>query len=178
MHGPDTGRANTDRSPTGPDWWRHGDAVVRPFGYGHDEPIVRRVGDRDLFLGNAAAAEAATAADADGNDRSFDVVLSLTADPVPATTHHRPLVDGPENDWPAFEAAADATCRLAAGGAGSLLVHCSHGISRSAAVAAVALAVTEDRPLRPALADVQSARPPAQPHPALHEQAVCYLGKR
>ncbi|ELZ24336.1 Dual specificity protein phosphatase [Halosimplex carlsbadense 2-9-1] len=162
----------TNRGNDGPDWWRHGEAVVRPFGYEHDRPIARRVGERDLFVGNAAAAASPP------GDPSVEWVLSLTAEPRPATTHHRPLVDGPDNEWTAFEAAADAACRLLGESAGALLIHCSHGVSRSAAVAAVAVAVAEGRSLRSALSDVQSARPPAQPHPALHEQAVCYLAKR
>jgi len=151
----------------GPDWWRDGEAVVRPFGHRHDDPIVRRIDDRDLFLGNVHAA------DPSRHDRSFDHVLSATREPQPLTTHHRPLVDGPEADWTNFEAAADAARRLV--GDGSLLIHCSHGVSRSATLAAVALAVTEQQPLRDALSTVQSARPPAQPHPALHELAVVYL---
>ncbi|WP_436924549.1 phosphatase [Halosimplex amylolyticum] len=154
----------------GPDWWRDGRVVVRPFGHRHDAPIVARIGDRDLFLGNVHAA------DPDRHDRSFDRVLSATREPQPLTTHHRPLVDGPEADWPPFEAAADAACRLL--GERSLLIHCSHGVSRSATLAAVALAVADERPFREALSVVQSARPPAQPHPALHELAVVYLAEK
>ena len=103
----------------GPDWWRDGRAVVRPFGHRHDDPIVRRVGDRDCFLGNVHAA------DPSRHDRSFDHVLSATHDPQPLTTHHRPLVDGHEADWTSFESAADAACRLV--GDGSLLIHCLPG---------------------------------------------------
>ncbi|MFC7138252.1 dual specificity protein phosphatase [Halosimplex aquaticum] len=154
----------------GPDWWRDGRAVVRPFGHRHGDPVVRRIGDRDLFLGNVHAA------DPDRTDRSFDAVLSATREPQPSTTHHRPLVDGPEADWPAFEAAADTACRLL--GEGSLLIHCSHGVSRSATLAAVALAIRTGRSFREALSTVQSARPPAQPHPALHELAVVYLAEK
>ena len=154
----------------GPDWWRDGRIVVRPFGYRHDDPIVQRIDDRDLFVGNVHAA------DAGRHDCSFDHVLSATRESQPTTTHHRPFVDGPRADWQPFEAAADTACRLV--GEGSLLIHCSHGISRSATLAAIALAVTEDRPFRDALSAVQSARPPAQPHPALHELAVAYLAKQ
>ncbi|WP_459193985.1 protein-tyrosine phosphatase family protein [Halosimplex sp. J119] len=154
----------------GPDWWRDGTAVVRPFNYRHDEPILARVGERDLFLGNVHAA------DPGRHDRAFDAVLSATREPQPLTTHHRPLADGPETDWRAFEAAADVACRLVDDG--SLLIHCSHGISRSAALAAVALAVSEERTFREALAAVQSARPPAQPHPALHELSVVYIAEK
>ncbi len=151
----------------GPDWDRLGTAVVRPFGRCHDGPIARRIGDRDLFVGNRHAA------DPEQYDRSFDRVLSLTADQAPATTHHQPLNDGPENDWPAFEAAADAARGLP--GDGRSLIHCSHGISRSPIVAAAAVAVVEHRPLADALSLVRSARPPAVPHPKLREQAVWYV---
>ncbi|QPV62930.1 dual specificity protein phosphatase family protein [Halosimplex litoreum] len=169
----------TNLGREGPDWWRHDETVVRPFGYGHDRPIARRVCERDLFVGNAAAADPDRPDDhRTGAPARGDNVLSLTAEPRPATTHHRPLVDGPGNEWAAFEAAADTACRLLGSRPGSLLVHCSHGVSRSAAVAAVALAAAEDRSFRSALSDVQSARPPAQPHPALHEQAVYSLAKR
>lgn len=169
-----------DSRPDGPDWWRHGETVVRPFGYGHDRPIARRVGERDLFVGNTAAADPGRHDDYDrtGALPGVDHVLSLTADPLPATTHHRPLVDGPDNEWAAFEAAADAACRLLGARPGSLLVHCSHGISRSPTVTAVALAVVEDRSLREALALVRGARPPATVHPALREQAVLYLAEK
>jgi atypical dual specificity phosphatase len=168
--------AGPDSRPDGPDWWRHGETVVRPFGHGHDRPIARRVGERRLFVGNAAAADP----DHDRTDalRRVDHVLSLTAEPQPATTHHRPLVDGPDNEWRAFEAAADAACRLLGARPGSLLVHCSHGISRSAAVAAVAVAAVESRRFRDALTAVRSARPPATVHPALCEQAVWYLSEK
>ncbi|WP_436910580.1 phosphatase [Halosimplex marinum] len=160
----------TDSRPGGPDWWRHGDAVVRPFGHRHDAPIARRIAGTELSVGNVHAA------DPERCDRSFDRVLSLTAEGRPATTHHRPLVDGPDNDWAAFEAAADTACRLV--GERSLLVHCSHGVSRSAVVAAVALAASEERALRDALALVRSARPPATVHPSLREQAVWYLAEK
>jgi len=162
----------TNHGRAGPDWWRHGQTVVRPFGYGHDRPIARRVGERDLFVGNAAAA------DHDRGVRSFESVLSLTAERRPATTHHRPLVDGPDNEWTAFEAAADTACRLRRRMGESLLVHCSHGISRSAVVAGVAIAVKEDRSLREALAAVRAARPPATVHPALREHAIWYLAEK
>ncbi|WP_225334340.1 phosphatase [Halomicrobium urmianum] len=155
----------------GPDWRRHGSAIVRPFGHCHDGPITRRIGDRDLFVGNVHAA------DPERCDRSFESVLSLTCGSLPATTHHRPLVDGSENDWADFEAAADAACRLVGDG-GSLLIHCSHGISRSPAVAAAAIAVSEDRSLADALSIASAARPPAVPHPKLHEQATCYVAAR
>ena len=142
--------------------------VVRPFGYVEDRPVIRRIGDRELFLGNALAA------DPDEHDRAFDHVLSATPERHPLTTHHRPLHDGPGNDWSAFEAAAD-TARTLYRSEGSVLIHCRAGISRSATLIATALAAVEGRRFRAALATVQEARPQAVPHPALHEAAVIYL---
>lgn len=144
---------------------------IRPYGYVSDQPVCHRIGDWNLFVGNAAAAEYPPAAG------RFDAVLSLTADPRPATTHHRPLVDGGENEWAAFESAADTACALH-DAQGTLFVHCKAGVSRSAAVAATAMAATESRRFVDALHELQDAHPDAVPHPALHEQGVCYLAAR
>ncbi|WP_396611418.1 dual specificity protein phosphatase family protein [Haloferax sp. S1W] len=142
--------------------------LVRPFGYVEPHPIVRRIGDEDLFLGNKHAA------DSEPHDRTFEFVVSATEDRYPATTHHRPLVDGPGNDWEAFEQAVETVRRLRRE-EGSLLVHCTAGISRSSALVATALAADTNNGFRDALALVQDARPHAMPHPALHERAVVYL---
>jgi len=141
---------------------------VRPYGYVRPAPVYRRLGHWDRwFLGNAAAATPAC-------DRSFEHVLSLTGEPRPATTHHRPLSDDATSDWETFAAAVDTARRLLAR-RGSLLVHCEAGISRSSAVAAAALAAEAERPFVAALHDVQDARPHAVPHPALHELGVQYV---
>lgn len=145
--------------------------LVRPFGYVEDRPVIRRIGDHDLFLGNALAA------DPDEHGRTFDHVLSATREEHPFTTHHRPLRDGPGNDWPAFEAAV-GTARALHRREGSVLIHCRAGISRSTTLVAAALAAEEGRRFRAALALVQEARPHATPHPALHEAAVVYLAAR
>ena len=142
--------------------------LVRPFGYVEDHPVVRRIGDRDLSLGNWLAADSAR------HDRTFEYVLSLTEDEQPLTTHHRPLVDGPGNDWTAFAAAVD-TARTLSRRDGSVLIHCTAGISRSGTLVATTLAAEEGREFGDALAIVQEARPHAIPHPALHELAVVYL---
>ncbi len=153
----------TDDSPPGP--------VVRPVGYVEDGPVIRTIGDRDLFLGNEHAADPAT------HDRRFAYVVSATADPRPLTTHHRPLTDGPGNAWPDFERAVD-TARTLYRRDGSVLVHCRASVSRSSTLLAVTLAAEEGRPLRDAFGLVRAARPCATPHPALVELAVAYLADR
>jgi atypical dual specificity phosphatase len=142
--------------------------IVRPFGYVSDEPIVRRIGDRELFLGNwfAAAPER--------HDHAFEHVLSVTSEKRPLTTHHHPLDDGPGNDWSAFAAAVD-TARALHRRDGSVLIHCKAGISRSSVLVATTLAAEEGRRLDEAFAIVHDARPHAVVHPALHESAVVYL---
>lgn len=142
--------------------------VVRPFGYVEKRPIIRRLADRELYLGNALAA------DPREHDREFEYVLSATRDEQPLTTHHRPLVDGPNNDWPSFERAVDTVRTLYRTGRPTL-VHCKAGISRSSTLIATALAAEEDELFTDALDTVQEARPFATPHPALHELAVVYL---
>lgn len=143
---------------------------VRPIGTDASDPIARRVGDRALFLGNRHAA-------GEEYGDAFDHVLSLTAERQARTTQHRPLVDGPANDWVDFAAAVDAARRLHRAD-GRLLVHCSKGISRSPAVVAALLAVEEERSVADALAAVQDARRHAVAHPTLHAQAVVYASAR
>lgn len=142
--------------------------LVRPFGYVADEPVIRRIGDRELYLGNGLAA------DGDFHDHRFRYVLSATMDERPLTTHHHPLNDGPGNDWPTFEAAVD-TARMLFRRNGPLLIHCNAGISRSSTLIATTLAAEEQRGFDDALDIVRDARPHALPHPALHESAIVYL---
>lgn len=157
--------------PGGPGSGGRADAAtvhVRQYGHVEDEPVARRVGDRELFLGNGRAAHPGDHAE------RFEYVLSATRDPGPLTTHHHPLVDGPDADYGEFAAAVDAARRLHRRD-GPLLVHCEAGISRSSALVATTLAAEEGLPLRDALDAAQDARPQAVPHPALHELAVVYL---
>jgi hypothetical protein len=142
----------------------------RPYGYAADHPVAVRLGDRDCFLGNEAAATPAC-------DREFDRVLSLTREPKPRTTDHHPLTDDDANDWREFAAACD-TARDLLRAEGSTLIHCRAGVSRSAAVAAAAIAASEHRPFVDALHGVQDARPHAIPHPALHALGVQYVAGR
>ncbi|WP_439027114.1 protein-tyrosine phosphatase family protein [Haloarchaeobius sp. DT45] len=150
--------------------------LVRPKGYVEDYPVVCRIGDRDLYLGNELAADPQSH-DRHCCDRDFAFVLSATAEERPLTTHHRPLVDGPGTDWTRFERAADTVRRLYRKD-GSLLVHCRAGISRSSTLLAIALAAEDGRSFREALGLVQAVRPAAMPHPALHERAVVYLAEK
>ena len=145
--------------------------LVRPFGYVEDHPVIRRIDERGLFLGNRLAA------DPGKHGREFDFVLTLTSDSQPLTTHHRPLVDGPGNDWSAFESAADTARRLFRRD-GSLLVHCTAGISRSSTILATTLAVEERTTFTKGFETVLDARPQAVSHPALHELAAIYLAAR
>jgi len=144
---------------------------VRPTRYVDPDPVVRRIGDRDLYLGNVHAA------DADRHDHDFDRVVSVNSDPGTATTHHRPLSDDEHNEWTAFAAAVDAA-RRAHRADGSALINCTAGISRSAAVLATTLAAEEDRTFHDVLSEVLEHRPHATPHPALHELGVIYLAAR
>lgn len=142
--------------------------VVRPVGFVEDRPVIRQIGDRPLFIGNWRSADPAQ------HDRTFEFVLSATETAYPLTTHHHPLVDGPENEWPDFEAAVDTTRRLYRS-EGSLLVHCKAGVSRSTTLLATTIAIEEERPFHDAVEDVRAVRPVATPHHALVEQAVTYL---
>lgn len=144
------------------------DLTVRPLNYVEDEAVIQRIGNRELYIGNWLAA------DPTYHDRRFEHVLSVSTNSYPLTTHHHPLDDGPNNEWTTFEEAVD-TARTLYRRDGSLLVHCTAGISRSSTLIATTLAVEESRRFHDALAIVQRARPSAIPHPALHEAAVVYL---
>jgi hypothetical protein len=146
----------------------HDDVAVRPFGYAAPDPVVRRIGDRTLFLGNAVAGERPP--------REFDAVVTLTDEPVAATTHHRPLVDGPGNEWAAFADAVDTVRDRR--GSGPVLVHCRAGVSRSATVLATAIAAGEGCGFHEAFAEVAEHRRTAVGHPALCRLAVVYLAAR
>ena len=143
-------------------------SLVRPFGYVEDRAVIRRIGGRNLSLGNRFAADPAH------HGRAFEYVLSATENEHPLTTHHHPLVDGPGNDWADFAAAVDTARRLYRRD-GSLLIHCTAGISRSSTLIATTLAAEEGMDLAAAFAVVRDARPHALAHPALYELAVVYL---
>jgi len=140
---------------------------VRPFGFVASTPVVASLDAEEAFIGNEAAAT-------DACGRDFEQVLTLTATPTPATTHHRPLSDDDQNTWRAFAAAVDAAREVLASD-GAALIHCHAGVSRSAAVAAAAGAVRKGTSFVDALHAVQDARQHAIPNPALHELGVQYV---
>lgn len=142
--------------------------TLRPYGFVESYPVIRRIGDRDLYLGNWRAA------DPSEHDESFEYVVSATETAYPLTTHHHPLIDGRENEWRDFERAVDATRRLYRAD-GDLLVHCKAGVSRSTTLLATTLAAEEGHDFHRAVEAVREVRPIATPNPALIEQAVVYL---
>ncbi|TKX66138.1 MULTISPECIES: dual specificity protein phosphatase family protein [Halorubrum] len=147
------------------------DITVRPKGYVEDDPVIRPIGERNLYLGNKHAA------DPDQHDQSFRYVVSLSTDEYPLTTHHHPLDDGPGNDWTTFERAVD-TARTLYQRDGSVMIHCTAGISRSSTIIATMLAAEESRQLHDTLSIIQQVRPSATPHPALHEQSCIWQPDR
>lgn len=145
--------------------------AARPFGYVEPAPVIRRIGDRDLLVGNEHAA------DPSRHDRTFDAVVTASSEPGPLTTHHHPLVDDRGVDVGRVAAAVDDVRRLRTG-EGSVLVHCTAGVSRSPALAAAAVALDEGLSLRAALDVVREARPVATPHPAVFEAALVAVASR
>lgn len=143
-------------------------AATRPFGFVADEPVIRQVGDRELFIGNSHAADPAT------HEHTFEQVVSATTEAQPATTHHQPLDDGPDNDWQTFADAVDAT-RQCLREPGATLVHCHAGVSRSTTLIATAVAAEEGRQFDAVLDEIHETRPIATPHPALRCDAAIYL---
>ena len=138
---------------------------------GRFDPVVVRVGSRELFLGDRAAADPAV------HDRAFGTVVSLTLRSRPLTTHHHPLRDGPGNEYGAFAAAVDDTRAALDDGEGSVLVHCAAGISRSSTVITTAVAAEEGRAFDDMLEELRQHRERASPHPALRALAREYLGE-
>lgn len=110
-----------------------------------------------------------------------DAVLRVAAPPAtpyPSFVRVRatPLIDGPDNAYVDFRDAADALRALLDEGH-TTLVHCTAGRSRSAAVAAAALAVRSDTTVAAELDRIEVKRS-VDPHPALVEQAERYVTDR
>ena len=141
---------------------------LRPFGYVDSEPVAEPLGIRRLFIGNRHAADSI----ADG--RSFETVVSLTAEKYPCTTHHHPLVDGPAHEWDGFKTVVE-TVRRRSRLDEDVLVHCNAGVSRSTAVLATAIAAETERSFRASLTTIQRARQSAVPHPSFVVSALSVL---
>lgn len=82
-----------------------------------------------------------------------------------------PMVDGPQNDRDQFDRAVTHVLSERATGE-SVLVHCSAGASRSPAVAATVLALSDGIGLEAAFTQVMTARSAVDPHEALVKQAA------
>ncbi len=130
-----------------------------------------------LFLGDIYDASD----DAALRDADVDAVLSLsqgdpeTPFPDALRVVRVPLIDGPRNEFEDFCDAADEL-RALLGSDRTVFVHCRAGVSRSVSVTAAALALRDDSPVDEAIDAVRDARSVANPHPALVEQAVRYVG--
>ncbi|ERH10172.1 MAG: Dual specificity phosphatase, catalytic domain protein [halophilic archaeon J07HX64] len=146
--------------------------MTRPPGWsgesGGYDPVVVRVGDRELYLGDRGAADPAT------HEYTFEAVISLTHRPQPLTTHHHPLHDGSGNQFGLFAAAVDDS-RSRLNEDGPVLVHCAAGISRSSTVITTTLAAEEGRGFDDVLGELKGHRERANPHPALRALAREYL---
>lgn len=91
--------------------------------------------------------------------------------PSDLTVVNVPMRDGPCNDQQKFQrAVTHALYRLNAGE--ELLVHCSAGASRSPAVAATALALSDDMGLEVAFEQIADRRDAVDPHEAVVQQAA------
>jgi atypical dual specificity phosphatase len=133
--------------------------------------VAVRIGNRELWIGNRGAAQPANL---EKLDVSPDRIISVNQKPTAATTDHHSLVDGYVNDQSVFNAAVDTT-REAYRNDGTVLVHCSAGISRSSTVIATALASEESIPLNDAIDIDQRFRRRARPHEKLQINGQSYL---
>ncbi|MCT9098257.1 dual specificity protein phosphatase [Haloarchaeobius sp. HME9146] len=127
----------------------------------------------DLFVSGIEAAS--DRAQLQAND--ITAVVSVTHESpdgdIPSGLDHRhlPMMDGPRNDREAFEQAVTEAIELLQAGE-RVLVHCSWGSSRSAAVAATAMALHRGRDIGDAFETVAAGRKEVDPHPELVRRAV------
>ncbi len=133
--------------------------------------IAARVGGRDLWIGNVGAIKPRLLAEM-ALEPAHVVTVNGTATAV--TTDHHPLEDEQINDHEQFSNAVAAT-RTHMRAEGSVLVNCSVGVSRSAAVIATAIAAEEGVSFAAAVAEIRERRPRANPHPTLQCNAYAYL---
>lgn len=116
----------------------------------------------------------------------YDTVLTTCQDsiedhiPTGVDYHHFNMSDGPENqyggrsDYDIFRVAA-STLLLHLQRGDSVLIHCHHGQSRSAAVAIAALAAQEDAEYGEMHDHVQNERPQVQPDELLEAHANRFI---
>lgn len=124
----------------------------------------------ELFLGNVHAAKG-------GHGREFNHVLTVSESTQPLTTDHQPLQDNQTISYEQSEAAVELA-RERYREEGSLLIHCSAGLSRGVTVMATMLTAEGVYPsFEHAVAKIQQSQPEAYPNPALLEQAERYLGR-
>lgn len=97
--------------------------------------------------------------------------------PESVTVHRYPLVDGPQADRETFTDASNRLRELLAANE-TVFCHCSAGVSRSASVAAAALAVRSGESFEAALQRVERAKPNVNPHHALAELGRAYVTER
>ena len=127
-----------------------------------------QIGERELYLGDARAAQPGT------TEPDFTHVITLNSVEQPVTTAFHPLSDGYGVEYENFAAAVETavTCHE---GDGVVLVHCNVGISRSAAVIAAVLAITEDMLFESAVEEVKQYRDRASPRKPLCDAAQKYV---
>jgi protein-tyrosine phosphatase len=95
--------------------------------------------------------------------------------PEASTTGDRFVFPDGEHEYSEFEAAVDYVVDSLESG-DTVLVHCQAGVSRSAAVATVALVTVSDESLRAAFSRVRAVRPSVNPHPELQRSMERYTG--
>lgn len=133
--------------------------------------IAARVGDRELWIGNVGAIKPRLLAEMELDP---EYVVSVNGTSTAVTTDHYPLQDGSVNEHQQFVNAVSAT-RTHIRDAGTVLVNCSVGVSRSAAVISTAIAAEEGLSFDAAVAAIKETRPQARPHPKLQLNAYAYL---
>ena len=126
-----------------------------------------------LFVGNLDDALAAAKLEAEGI-RSVLTLSDFPSHPRPGFAWRCvPMRDGPGNAPARLAEALEAAASLRES-AGSLLLHCMEGKSRSVVIAALHLASRDGSTPEAALARVEASRPVAAPDPGLWAQALAF----
>lgn len=136
------------------------------------ERFFHQIGDRQLYVGSADAAREHYEL-----DWKPDHVLTLSFTEHPFTTHHEPIPDSAQLTVEQFGDAV-TTAEAIHAGSGTLLIQCGAGSSRSAAVTAALLSVTEGKSLAEAVEEVAKHRPEVNIHPAVLSVAHEYVTSR